>query len=691
LSTADIATTSEMDQLDQLGAKAFDGFLVRKDLVRKYSRQYPVPTYVVEFLLGRYCASTDPAEIEEGLQIVEKQLQGRTVRTGEEELFKARARDQGSVKIIDIVRARLDTRSDSYMAEVPSLAIKDAQIDDELVRANERMLTDGFYAEVTLEYDPVIAQERNGRPFRIAGLRPIQMSNPNVLGILAKGRASFTTEEWRDFLIRSIGLEPTALDERAKMVVLLRMAPFVERNFNLVELGPRGTGKSHLFQQISPYSHLISGGKATVAKMFVNNGNGQRGLVCQYDVVCFDEVAGVSFDQKDGVNILKGYMASGEFSRGKESIRAEGGIVMVGNFDVDVEQQQRIGHLLSPLPREMRDDTAFQDRIHAYAPGWDFPKLNPNEHLTSHFGLVSDFLSECWSRLRDGSRLAAMQNRIHLGGALSGRDIEGVNKTVSALIKLLFPDPEMEIPDEDLEWIVRLALESRRRVKEQQKRCLKSEFRNTHFSYTLGLDGVEKFVATPELHSDDAIDGDPLPPGQVWAISPGTGETGPSLYRIEVAVGPGSGVKILNQPVPPAFRESTKVGEQNLYSRAKGLVGDRDPRGHEFSMQMRAMDNDRSGAGLGLPVMVALVGGLLDRNTRGSTIVVGSLNLGGSVEMIPNAVAIAELAVEKQAKVLLMPVSARRGLNDLPDDLWTKISIEFYKDPEDAVFKGLEE
>jgi ATP-dependent Lon protease len=284
-----------------------------------------------------------------------------------------------------------------------------------------------------------------------------------------------------------------------------------------------------------------------------------------------------------------------------------------------------------------------------------------------------------------------MQNRIHLGGALSGRDIEGVNKTVSALIKLLFPDPEIQIPDEDLEWIVRVALESRRRVKEQQKRCLKSEFRNTHFSYTLGPDGVEKFVATPELHSDDAIDGDPLPPGQVWAISPGTGETGPSLYRIEVAVGPGSGVKILNQPVPPAFRESTKVGEQNLYSRAKSLVGDRDPRGHEYSIQLRAMDNDRSGAGLGLPVMIALVGGLLDRNTRGGTIVIGSLNLGGSVEMIPNAIAIAELAVEKQAKVLLMPVSARRGLNDLPDDLWTKISIEFYKDPEDAVFKGLEE
>jgi len=681
-----------MDQLDAIGAQAFDGYLVRKDLVRKYKNAYPVPTYVVEFLLGRYCASTDPSEIEEGLQIVEKQLQGRTVRTGEEELFIARARDQGSVKVIDIVRARLDTRSDSYVAEVPSLAIKEAQIDDELVRANERMLTDGFYTEVTLEYDPVIAQERNGRPFRITGLRPIQMSNPNVLGILAKARAAFSTDQWRDFLIRSIGIEPSALDERAKMVVLLRMAPFVERNFNLVELGPRGTGKSHLFQQISPYSHLVSGGKATVAKMFVNNGNGQRGLVCQYDVVCFDEVSGVSFDQKDGVNILKGYMASGEFSRGKESIRAEGGVVMVGNFveNVDVEQQQRIGHLLSSLPTEMRNDVAFHDRIHAYAPGWDFPKLLP-EHFTSHFGLVSDFLSECWSRLRESGRVSAMQNRVHLGGALSGRDIEGVNKTASALIKLLFPDPEMEIPDEDLEWIVRLALESRRRVKEQQKRCLKSEYRNTHFSYTLGVDGIEKFVATPELHSDDAIDSDPLPPGQVWGISPGTGETGASLYRIEVAVGPGSGVKILNQPVPPAFRESTRVAEQNLYGRAKNLVGDRDPRGHEFSIQLRAMDNDRSGAGLGLPVMVALVSGLLERHTRGSTIIAGSLNLGGSVEMIPNAISVAELAVEKKAKVLLMPVSARRALNELPDALATKISIVYYVDTEDAVFKCLDQ
>lgn len=680
-----------MDHLDSLASVPFEGYLVRKDLVRKYARQYPVPTYVVEFLLGRYCASTDAGEIAEGLGIVEKQLQGRTVRTGDEERFKFEAREAGSVKLIDIVRAKLDAKNDCYIAELPSLALKDVRIGDTLVKENERMLTDGFYAEITLEYDPVIAQEKNGRPFLVAAIRPIQMSNPNVLNVLAKGRENFTTEEWKHLLLRSVGYEPLELDERAQKVVLLRMVSFVERNYNLVELGPRGTGKSHIFQQVSPYSHLISGGKATVAKMFVNNANGQRGLVCQYDVVCFDEVSGVSFDQKDGVNILKGYMESGEFSRGKESIRAEGGIVMVGNFDVDVEQQQRIGHLLSPLPPEMRDDTAFQDRLHAFAPGWDFPKLNPNKHLTDHFGLVSDFLSECWSRLRQTSRIPALQDRVFWGGALSGRDINATQKTVSGLLKLLFPDQEMPIPDEDLEWVVRVALESRRRVKEQQKRCLKSEFRNTHFSYTLGLDGVEQFVTTPELHSDEAIDGDPLPPGQVWALSPGSPETGPGLHRIEVSVGPGSGVKILNHPQPPPFRESTKVGEQNLYARAKELIGDRDPRSHEYSIQLRPFDAEKTGVGLGLPVLVAMVGGLLDRNVRGSTIVVGPLNLGGSLEMLQNPVAMVELAVDKQATTVLMPVSARRALNDLPDDCWTKTNVEFYSEPADGVFKALME
>ena len=679
----------ELDSLDRLAATAFEGYLVRKDLVRKYSRQYPIPTYVVEFLLGRYCASTNEQEIEEGLAVVERQLADRTVRTGEEELFKARARGQGSIKLIDIVRAKLDAKTDSFVAELPSLAIKDVRIDDRLVKQHERMLTDGFYAEITLSYDAAIAQEKGGRPFAIDSLRAIQLSKADVLDTLKHGRHNFTIEEWKRVLLRSVGLEPATLSERAQRVALVRMVPFVERNYNMAELGPRGTGKSHLYQQISPYAHLISGGKATVAKMFVNNANGQRGLVCQYDIVCFDEISGVAFDQKDGVNILKGYMESCEFSRGKESIRAEGGIVMVGNLDVDVAHQQRIGHLLSPLPPQMRDDTAFMDRIHAYVPGWDFPKLNPNEHFTNHFGLVSDFLSECWSRLRTGSRVAVLQGRVNYGGALSGRDITAANKTVSGLLKLLYPDPEMAVPDEELEGMVRIALETRRRIKEQQKRVFKSEFRNTHFSYAMGEYGVEKFVSTPELHSDEAIELDPLPPGQVWGISPGGPETGASLYRLEVTVGKGSGVKILNAPVPPAFRESVRYAEQNLYTRSKQLVGDRDPRSHEFSLQLRAMDNDRSGTSLGLPALMALCSGLLEKSTKGGLIVVGALNLGGSVELLDNVAGIVEVAVEKGADTVLIPVSARKQLFELSDDMATRINIQFYSDTPDALLKAL--
>lgn len=400
------------------------------------------------------------------------------------------------------------------MATLPSLMLNAVRISADLVNANDRMLTGGFYAEVELTYDAAIAQESNGRAFGIGSLRPIQLSQRNVLEVLVQGRAAFSTDEWTDFLIRSVGIEPASLSRRAKNVLLVRMIPFVERNYNAVELGPRGTGKSHLYQQLSPYSHLISGGKATVAKLFVNMASGERGLVCKYDVVCFDEVSGVSFDQKDGVNILKGYMESGEFSRGKEPIRADGGIVMVGNFDVDVEHQQRVGHLFGPLPPEMRDDTAFMDRIHAFVPGWDFPKLN-RTYFTMHYGLVSDFLAESWTRLRDVSVLPAVLPRLDLGGALSGRDTTAVHKTLNGLLKLMQPNIDEPVDEQTLDWAIGVALEYRRRVKEQQKRIGSAEFRNTHFSYRLGPDGAETFVSTPELQSENLIGEDPQPPGQV--------------------------------------------------------------------------------------------------------------------------------------------------------------------------------
>jgi uncharacterized protein (TIGR02653 family) len=487
---------SDLDELDQLAAEVFEGYLVRKDLAQQFRGQYPVPTYVGEFLLGRYCATTDAEEIAAGLAVVERSMKERAVRAGEEELFKSRAREKGKVKIIDLLRARLDAKSDAYKAELPSLQLSDVHISDELVNEHDRMLTGGFYAEVTLEYIAALGKESGGQPFRVESVRPIQMSTRDALDTFIGGRARFTTEQWRALLLRSVGFEPDRFTTRQQDILLARMVPFVQTNYNAVELGPRGTGKSHLFQQISPYAHLVSGGKATIANMFVNNRTGRRGLVAQYDVVCFDEVSGVSFDTKEGVNILKGYMESGEFSRGKESIRAEGGVVLLGNFDVSVEAELRQGHLFGPMPKEMRDDTAFHDRIHAYLPGWDVPKLDPS-YFTSHFGFVSDFLAECWSQLRRGSRLETTQGRLEWGSQLSGRDRKAADNTVNGLLKLLWPNPEMHVPDDALAWAADLALELRRRVKEQQAFIGSVEFGNVNLSYRVG-DLLEKVVFCDE-------------------------------------------------------------------------------------------------------------------------------------------------------------------------------------------------
>lgn len=677
----------ELDKIDQISAIAFEGFVVRKDLLENFRKTYPVPTYVIEFLLGRYCSTTDELEIQEGLEIVKRQLQDRTVRAGEEEFFKSKAEKEGKVKLIEIVTAKVDDKG-NYNANIPSLRLSKVRIPSDMVYANDRMLTGGFYAEIELEFDKLIAEENGGKPWGVVNLRPIQLSQRNVLDVLFKGRENYSLEEWKDFLLRSVGIEPGSLSEKAKNVMFVRMIPFVERNYNLVELGPRGTGKSHLYQQISPYSHLVSGGKASVAKMFVNMGSGERGLVCKYDVVCFDEVSGISFDQKDGVNIMKGYMESGEFSRGKEPIRADGGIAMVGNFDVDVEHQQRVSHLFGPMPKEMRDDTAFMDRIHAFVPGWDFPKLNKT-YFTSHFGMVSDFLAECWTRLRDINRISTVLPRVDYGGALSGRDTTAVNKTLNGLLKLMQPNPESPISDELLEWAIKISLEYRRRVKEQQKRVGSAEFRNTHFSYRIGEDGVETFVTTPEIHSENTISEDPLPPGQIWALNAGGQEETTGLYKIEINSNPGSGVKILNRPAPQQFQESVRFAEQNLYSKSKELLGDRDPRSTEFSLQLRAFDASKSGNGMGIAVLMGMCSAILERSTKGGLVIVGQLNLGGSLDMVYNAVNLAEIAVEKGATTLLIPLNARKQLNDLSDDMITKINIQYYTDLKDCLIKTL--
>ena len=679
----------ELDGLDDVVTKIFDGYVVRKDLAQQFRGSYPVPTYVAEFLIGRYCATTDEEEIKEGLEIVQRQLQERIVRAGEQELFKARAREKGSVRIIDLISSRLDTRTDTFEVTLPSLILDDVYIPAEMVYDNERMLTGGFYAEVEIEYGSGI-EGKGVRPFSLVNLKPIQLSKRNVLSDLADGRRQMSTEDWRSFIIRSIGLEPSSLSKRAQDVIFLRMIPFVEKNYNCIELGPRGTGKSYIYQEISPYSHLVSGGKATVAKMFVNNATGQRGLVCQYDLVCFDEVTGIKFDSKEGVNIMKGYMASGQFSRGRENIRAEGGLVLVGNFDVDVEHQQRIGHLFGPLPPEMRDDTAFMDRIHSYIPGWDFPKYHPSQ-LTSHFGLVSDFLSECWRQLRSESRLPKVMDRVLYGDALSGRDRTGVLKTVDGLLKLLYPAQDMDITDEDLEWAVRLALECRRRVKEQQKRIGSAEFRNTMFSYRMGIDGIEQYVSTPELHRENTITPEPLPPGQVWAIGPGEGNEGNGLYKIEITVTPGSSIRLINVKAASGLRESIRSAEQVLYTRAKSLVGDHDPTTVEFSVQVRAMTPVSGGSSLSVPILISLCSAALNKSTKGGFVIAGGMSVGGTLEPVYNALDMAELAAEKGASAIVLPVSCRKQMNEMSDDLAARLMVLYYPEPRDALLKMLDE
>lgn len=555
---------TDLDDLDTLAADVFDGYLVKKDLAQQFRGQYPVPTYVGEFMLGRYCATTDPEEIAAGLEMVQQSMQDRTVRAGEEELFKHRARDKGRVKIIDLLRARLDPQRDAYKAELPSLQLNDIHISAELVDEHQRMLTGGFYAEVTLEYIAALASEQGGQPFRVEAIRPIQMSTRDALATFIEGRSRFSLDQWRELLLRSVGFEPSRLTERQQDILIARMVPFVVRNYNAVELGPRGTGKSHLFQQVSPYAHLVSGGKATIANMFVNMNTGRRGLVAQYDVICFDEVSGVSFDQKEGVNILKGYMESGEFSRGKESIRAEGGIVMVGNFDVDVETQLRTGHLLSPLPKEMRDDTAFMDRIHAYLPGWDVPKLDPS-YFTEHFGFVSDYLAEVWTQLRRTTRLEAIQGRLEWGNQLSGRDRKAVNNTVDGLLRLLYPDPAMDVPGDFLQWAATLALEMRRRVKEAQAFIGAAEFGKVDLSFRID-DGPETVVFCEETvkhrlrmeseeqaqpDGDQTADGEVLPapdPRDVSSKTPArdysVGDTIGGRFEVEAVLGSGGFSKV---------------------------------------------------------------------------------------------------------------------------------------------------
>ncbi|MCP4656589.1 MAG: protease Lon-related BREX system protein BrxL [bacterium] len=479
-----------LDDLDKLANEVFPGLVVRKDLLRRMRTAFGVPAFVIEFLLGKYCASTDEEVIHEGLEFVRETLASKYVKSDEREVVKSAVKEHTTYEIIDKMTVKLVETHNKYWASLSNLNLDYVNVDDSFVRAHDRLLLGGIWAEITLRYDQSYVFKGENRPFFVDAIRPIQLSSRNLESFV-EARKRFTRDQWLDLLMRSLGYEPRHpyYTARRKLHLVQRLVPLVEKNFNSVELGPRGTGKSFVYQQISPYSHLVSGGRTTTPQMFVNLSSGQRGLVCLWDVVAFDEAAGIRFTDKSGLNIMKGYMEDGVFSRGREIITAEGSVVFVGNLDGDVETIVRTSNLFYPMPKEM--DTAFYDRIHAYIPGWEFQKTSDAAY-TNHFGLVTDYLAEVFRELRKRSYADYAERCFGLGPHLGGRDQKAVRKNVSALIKLLHPDGN--VTKEETEEYLAYAMEMRRRVKEQLKKMGGLEYWDTSFSYVDRESGRETFV-----------------------------------------------------------------------------------------------------------------------------------------------------------------------------------------------------
>lgn len=514
----------------------FDGKIVRKDLTKKIKEGANVPVYVLEFLLGQYCSSDDDAIIESGVQQVKRILADNFVRPDESQKILSQLRKRGSYTVIDMITVQLDIQKNKYFAQFSNLGLQKVPIEDEYPEKYDRLLCGGIWCIIQLDYEFIEEEKKNGYPIQIRNLKPIQMPHIDIDDLKA-GRKAFTKEEWMDVLLRSIGMEPDSLSTREKWLLILRMVPLVENNYNLCELGPRSTGKSHLFKEISPNSILVSGGQTTVANLFYNMGRKTVGLVGLWDCVAFDEVAGIRFKDKDGVQIMKDYMASGSFARGKEEKAASASMVFVGNINQSVDVLLKTSSLFDPFPPEMGTDTAFLDRIHCYLPGWEVPKFRP-EHFTDDYGFITDYLAEFIRELRKEQYGDALDHYFRLGKNLNQRDTIAVRRTVDGLLKLLYPDGEFS--KEDLEEILQIALEMRRRVKEQLKKLGGMEFYDVNFSYIDNESFEEHYVSVPEQGGGKLIPEGICNPGQVYTVSRGkSGMIG--VFRLESQMLPGNG------------------------------------------------------------------------------------------------------------------------------------------------------
>lgn len=678
----------ELDGLDRKATEAFPGLLVRKDLLRVLRSAYGVPTFVIEFLLGKYAASSDPAVIEQGMDFVRRNLSQMYVKPDEREVVKARIQQQGTYRIIDKVSVVLKEVDDKYWATLHNINQDYVNIDDGLIRAHDRLLMGGIWAEIKLRYDASLVFKNQFRPFVIDDLKPIQLSSRSVSPLI-EARSGFTRDEWIDLLLRSLGLEPSLdyFSQRRKLLYLARLIPLVERNYNLIELGPRGTGKSFVYQQISPYSHLISGGQTTVAQMFVNLASGQRGLVALWDTVAFDEAAGVRFPDKSGINIMKNYMEDGTFSRGREIITAEGSIVFVGNLDGDIGTIVRTSNLFHPMPKEM--DTAFYDRIHAYLPGWEFGKTR-DDLYTSHFGFVSDYLAEVFHHLRKTQYMDVAERYVTLGSHVGGRDAKAVRKTVSGLIKLIHPDGN--VTREEVHEYVEFGLELRRRVKEQLKKMGGLEYWDVGFSYTDRETGDERVVGLPESGGGLIISGESLPPGSAYTVGIDTSDRAAkklALFLIQTQVNPGSGRVIPLGNLSPVMKEALKVAHAYLLGHIKDLGIDRDPKSYDFSVQAVNLNQAKEGSETAIGFFISLVSALLERAVDPSSVVMGEMSVKGMLQKVSNLSERLELSRDAGAKRVLIPSENKRDIADVPDELLNRLATAFYTDPLNAAIKAM--
>jgi ATP-dependent Lon protease len=684
-----------LDALDRKLLDVFAGRVVRKDLVKKLKVGFNVPVYVLEYLLGKFCSTTNLGEIEAGLRQVKETITERIVRADHGELIKARLQKLGSMKIIDLCTVTFDEKDQGgkYWARLAASGLDFVHVEPDLVHKHERLFTGGIWANIELSYDETIVHRGVTRPFVLRRLAPIQIASARY-DEFVDGRRHFTRDEWTDVLLRTMGYEPMHADftPRRKWLYLLRLVPLVEKNFNLVELGPRGTGKSYVFRELSPYAILLSGGQITIPKLFASNAPPyEPGLVTRWDVVAFDEVAGSHFKKPEDKQLYKDYMELGSFSRGsaKGTIQGEAGFVFNGNLDGEVETIARTSHLFLPFPDTVRNDMAFHDRWHAYLPGWELPKMQPS-YFTSHVGFIADYIAEIFhNELRTRSYADLYDRFFHLGSHVEERDRKAIAKTTSGLIKLLHPDGECS--KAEIEEYLQFAMELRRRVKEQLRRMGGIEYARVNLSYIDKESRQETVVTCKELGSTHIIPDSPLPPGDVFTVGHDPADGRYSLFRIQCSVSPGGGRFAVVGVTSKGIRESARMAYDYLRASGKKIGMDRDLGEDDVNIQVMSLTQGKDAPDLGMAFYIALLTSVLGRPVGAQLVVLGQMSLHGVLSRVEGLGDKLRVAMDAGARRVLIPTDNSRDFAQLPADILDKLRIEFYSEPSQAAFKALAE